>query len=582
MNTFGYAYTSALKEDMRLYAEPAKVGVKVSGKEIAVKKIWKGSTLSSRPSLTEGLTITVIGKTASGEKKVEKTYTGQAISWKEDASGKVWNAVISGLPIQVDGQELTYSITETSPTGYRQQGEIVKSEDSDNGLTQFTITNTQTKQISGLKVWNDGKETHDNPKLILQKLINGKWADVNLQEEGITLKWEEATLGDVGLTTGNDGIKHVQKYTFENLAADYIYKVDEATLNGYKSEEDGSKFTNTLLTNISVSKVWKDQDRTERPAVNVNLLSNGFVTAEKELSIANGWKAEFKELPVYDENGTKIVYTVEETKIDGYRAVIKTILNENGTEFEITNILAADVNISGQKYWYDSNNQYESRPDSVTLKILQNDEEFKTIQVYASDRWRFEVKGLPRYDENGKDYNYSITEDRVNQYTNGVIEKTSETEDANGNKILKFEISNTYQEPNAIDIPLEFWKKLTDRDTKTAQPIGAGKFNFKVTYKNDEGVEIRKNVSNTASTGEDNLANVAFVWEGISEPGEYVFTITEEDVDSAYINIDTDPITATVTVTRPKEGDNLKIDSITYSKQGKTLAADEKPLSKTS
>ena len=577
-NTFGYAYTSALKEDMRLYAEPAKVGVKVSGKEIAVKKIWKGSTLSSRPSLTEGLTITVIGKTASGEKKVEKTYTGQAISWEEDASGKVWNAVISGLPIQVDGQELTYSITETSPTGYRQQGEIVKSEDSDNGLTQFTITNTQTKQISGLKVWNDGKETHDNPKLILQKLINGKWADVNLQEEGITLKWEEATLGDVGLTTGNDGIKHVQKYTFENLAADYIYKVDEATLNGYKSEEDGSKFTNTLLTNISVSKVWKDQDRTERPAVNVNLLSNGFVTAEKELSIANGWKAEFKELPVYDENGTKIVYTVEETKIDGYRAVIKTILNENGTEFEITNILAADVNISGQKYWYDSNNQYESRPDSVTLKILQNDEEFKTIQVYASDRWRFEVKGLPRYDENGKDYNYSITEDRVNQYTNGVIEKTSETEDANGNKILKFEISNTYQEPNAIDIPLEFWKKLTDRDTKTAQPIGAGKFNFKVTYKNDEGVEIRKNVSNTASTGEDNLANVAFVWEGISEPGEYVFTITEEDVDSAYINIDTDPITATVTVTRPKEGDNLKIDSITYSKQGKTLAADEKPL----
>ena len=577
-NTFGYAYTSALKEDMRLYAEPAKVGVKVSGKEIAVKKIWKGSTLSSRPSLTEGLTITVIGKTASGEKKVEKTYTGQAISWKEDASGKVWNAVISGLPIQVDGQELTYSITETSPTGYRQQGEIVKSEDSDNGLTQFTITNTQTKQISGLKVWNDGKETHDNPKLILQKLINGKWADVNLQEEGITLKWEEATLGDVGLTTGNDGIKHVQKYTFENLAADYIYKVDEATLNGYKSEEDGSKFTNTLLTNISVSKVWKDQDRTERPAVNVNLLSNGFVTAEKELSIANGWKAEFKELPVYDENGTKIVYTVEETKIDGYRAVIKTTLNENGTEFEITNILAADVNISGQKYWYDSNNQYESRPDSVTLKILQNDEEFKTIQVYASDSWRFEVKGLPRYDENGKDYNYSITEDRVNQYTNGVIEKTFETEDANGNKILKFEISNTYQEPNAIDIPLKFWKKLTDRDTKTAQPIGAGKFNFKVTYKNDEGVEIRKNVSNTASTGEDNLANVSFVWEGISEPGEYVFTITEEDVDSAYINIDTDPITATVTVTRPKEGDNLKIDSITYSKQGKTLAADEKPL----
>ena len=570
-NSFGYAYTSALDENIRLYAEPAKVGIKISGKEIAIKKVWEDVVSASRPSLSDGLTIRVIGKNQDDEIKFDKTYTGAEITWTQGTDKNVWNAVISGLPIQIDEQPLTYSVEEISPTGYKQKGEIVDATDPD-GLQQFVITNTQTKEISGLKIWNDGKTSHATPpQLKLSKFINNDWAVVDLEAEGVTLKWEDATLEEAkktGFSAGTDGIKHVQKYTFENLAYEYIYRVEEDAPDGYKSDDNGKNFTNTLLTNISISKKWKDGNRADRPtSVSINLLADGVILKEAALSIANNWTTQFKNLPVYTEAGRKIVYTVEETNNDEYTATTEMTETEGQINFVVTNTLSASVNISGQKYWYDNADEYRDRPTAITLQILQDGIVFKTIQVEAD--WRFTVNGLPRYDENGVEHEYTIKEVPIARYTQ-TIEKPVETIDEAGNKNLSFKINNTYKKPDSKSISLEFWKSFVD-ETGTSLPIKKDDFEFEVTYTNYEGEKITQVVKNEAS-GEDKKAKVYFTREGISEPGSYTFTISEIKPSSVYIKPVNTNITATVVVDRLE--DELVVGQPVYTRT--QMTKDEK------
>ena len=570
-NSFGYAYTSALDENIRLYAEPAKVGIKISGKEIAIKKVWEDVVSASRPSLSDGLTIRVIGKNQDDEIKFDKTYTGAEITWTQGTDKNVWNAVISGLPIQIDEQPLTYSVEEISPTGYKQKGEIVDATDPD-GLQQFVITNTQTKEISGLKIWNDGKTSHATPpQLKLSKFINNDWAVVDLEAEGVTLKWEDATLEEAkkaGFSAGTDGIKHVQKYTFENLAYEYIYRVEENAPDGYKSDDNGKNFTNTLLTNISISKKWKDGNRADRPtSVSINLLADGVILKEAALSIANNWTTQFKNLPVYTEVGRKIVYTVEETNNDEYTATTEMTETEGQINFVVTNTLSASVNISGQKYWYDNADEYRDRPTAITLQILQDGIVFKTIQVEAD--WRFTVNGLPRYDENGVEHEYTIKEVPIDRYTQ-TIEKPVETIDEAGNKNLSFKINNTYKKPDSKSISLEFWKSFVD-ETGTSLPIKKDDFEFEVTYTNYEGEKIRQVVKNEAS-GEDKKAKVYFTREGISEPGSYTFEISEIKPSSVYIKPVNTNITATVVVDRLE--DELVVGQPVYTRT--QMTKDEK------
>ena len=582
-NTFGYAYNSAIKTDMRLYAEPAKVGIKISERQIAIKKIWKNDTASSRPTLSEGLQIKIIGKTASGDTKFEKTYTGEAISWKEDASGNVWNAVISGLPIQVDGEPLTYSIEETSPDGYS-VSEIKPTGESEDGVLNFEITNIRTKQIDGFKIWNDGKLTHEKPRLILKKWVDGDWESVNLAAEGITLRWEDATPADAGF--GNtDGIKHVQKYIFENLEYDFIYRVEEDSnsMPGYEISESYNditerfEITNTLLKRIEIVKKWPEKVKLDKNvSIRVALLADGLEKDSVTLSSKTGWNHSFGNLPMYNEDGSEVNYTVEESPNEKYTAAITKDVEDEKITFTITNTLAAKVKLSGQKIWKgDSAYRDDIRPVSVTLKVLRNGKEIRTIKV-EGDSWKFEVNDLPRYDANGEKYEYSIEEVSVNQYTSN-IQAIEGQEDVNGNKTYNFIITNTYKTPGAIDIPLEFWKTLTTKGTTTTHPIDEGRFSFTVEEEGSEDDPVI--VNNEASTKVDgkDMARVSYVRQGITKADKYVFKISENDPDSIYVSKDANSITATVIVEHSETTEGLEIKSITYTKNGEVLQNGEKP-----
>ena len=66
-----------------------------------------------------------------------------------------------------------------------------------------------------------------------------------------------------------------------------------------------------------------------------------------------------------------------------------------------------------RKVWSDSN--YGDRPEKVTFHLLRNAKELTdkqyTVNVDNSSSWTHTWTDLPRYDENGERYNYTVDEE---------------------------------------------------------------------------------------------------------------------------------------------------------------------------
>ena len=98
------------------------------------------------------------------------------------------------------------------------------------------------------------------------------------------------------------------------------YKVTESVPEGYinipdEDPSDGFTFTNIKLIEIPVRKVWSDDPEGEHPAITVILTIDGNDAEDVEpitLSSESGWEGKFEALPMYNEDGTKPVYSVRE------------------------------------------------------------------------------------------------------------------------------------------------------------------------------------------------------------------------------------------------------------------------------
>ncbi|WP_191965764.1 MULTISPECIES: Cna B-type domain-containing protein, partial [Bacillus cereus group] len=90
----------------------------------------------------------------------------------------------------------------------------------------------------------------------------------------------------------------------------------------------------------------------------------------------------------------------------------------NGIKLPISNKVKT-TSITGTKTWYDYNNKFGKRPESITVQLLQNGTEFQTKEVKgdkAVDNWTFSFTDLPKYDEQGKEFVYTVSEVKVKDY----------------------------------------------------------------------------------------------------------------------------------------------------------------------
>ena len=253
-------------------------------------------------------------------------------------------------------------------------------------------------------------------------------------------------------------------YTFEDLPVydesgsrinyevEETAKAGEETKFGYYDQTivDGV-ITNTFnpsnvneKTSINVSKTWNGIDNAAAQAHKVTGITVTLTGAEKEpirLNEGNNWKGEFTDLPVYDKDGNRIVYTLsEQATVESEQATLDKYYTSSqpvqGQFVNTFNPTAVDdtVTVSGTKTWNDANNVDGARPTEVRvtlMKVMANGQQavvsgVEPKTVNESTGWRYEFTNLPKYDAEGKEIQYTVMENEVPKYTpNPTIDKNN-------------------------------------------------------------------------------------------------------------------------------------------------------------
>ncbi|ENH95980.1 hypothetical protein J416_13124 [Gracilibacillus halophilus YIM-C55.5] len=301
-----------------------------------------------------------------------------------------WKHTFEDLDVyDENGNAYTYTVKEKdafdhyevkSITGDRQDG--------------FVITNLRVGEtaLEGAKTWID-EHADDRPNEIT----------VNLLQNGVVADTQTVTAA----SDWKYSFTNLPKYTDEGIP--YEYSVKEQGVPGYQSEVDGTNIINTRAEqrDITITKGWKDETAEDRPSsVTITLLKNGENFKETELTAEDGWTYTFSDLDGYDREGKAITYTIEEEPVEGYETTIDG--------FDITNTRVGKTEVEGTKTWLD--NDSESRPDVITVQLLQNGEIIESREVTAESDWQYHFTDLEKYDENGVAYEYTVKEEPMEGY----------------------------------------------------------------------------------------------------------------------------------------------------------------------
>ena len=193
---------------------------------------------------------------------------------------------------------------------------------------------------------------------------------------------------------------------------------------GYDYEVKGTKITMTHKPEKSVyvhgQIEWRDgenEGNTRPERTTLELYANGKEKKEIQPTAKGHWNYDFGEIPLYeaDEKGNykKIIYRLEEDKIDGYSVYTSPI--GDGKNIEVINSLVTNnMTIEGMVLWVDGNNEKGKRPEEVTVHLHAKGKEVGSRKVSKDDDgyWTFSFpmdQGIPFS-------GYSITVDPVKDY----------------------------------------------------------------------------------------------------------------------------------------------------------------------
>ena len=316
-----------------------------------------------------------------------------------------WAGTFTDLDEYKAGKKIIYTVKEeTIGNGYTA---VV----TGNAEAGFIVTNSRTPEtitVIGSKTWEDNNnQDGKRPESITIRLLkNGTEIDKKTVTEADGWAWS---------------FKDLAKY---EKGKQINYTINEDKVEGYSTEVAGYNVTNTHTlgkTSVRVTKSWADgnnQDGKRPESVTIKLLADGKETDKTlMLTAVNKWAGTFTDLDEY-KAGKKIIYTVKEETIgNGYTAVVT---GNAETGFIVTNSRTPEtITVSGSKTWEDNDNQDGKRPESITIRLLQNGTEIATKAVTEADGWSWSFENLPKY-EAGTLITYTITEDAVAEYSTKV------------------------------------------------------------------------------------------------------------------------------------------------------------------
>ena len=344
----------------------------------------------------------------------KKTYS-KAVSGTED----IWKTTFSGL-IKYDelGNEFNYDFMLNNFVGLGNY----------NVISRFETFGVRTI-ISSLK--------------LTSHKVRVLWDKGNTNDDKVLVKLYQRELGSsfdkiysqVPVFVGSE-------YTFDELPAfnengiKYIYtaRLDDKLYNyktNYIDENDTTTISNKFISkDLKVNFVWEGFDETNKPKnIYLKLKSSTVSSTTKDvegkavnISTDNDTYT-FEDLPVFDQNGETLIYSVEQINLNGLRV---PIYEENKDEITIINHLGKNI-INVKIDWVDNNNINNTRPEFISLVLRRRTlgsksevvkEEFKistentsgtaSIATVMRNSWTYSFGEMPMKSPNGEQYEYDV------------------------------------------------------------------------------------------------------------------------------------------------------------------------------
>ncbi|MCZ7409072.1 Cna B-type domain-containing protein [Parvimonas micra] len=451
--------------------------------EIPVEKKWIG------PQSVEQVTVKLFA---------DGVDTGKTLTLKKSEN---WKGKFTNLDKYKNGKEIVYTIKEAKVEGYESKIE-------GNAKDGFVITNKNVEKT--------------------EVPVEKKWLGKALKEVEVKLLANGQEVQTVKLNEANSW-----KHTFKNLpkydenGKEITYTVKETKVDGYESKVEGNAKDGFVITNknlakteVPVEKKWLGKAVNE---IEVKLLANGKEVQTAKLNEANSWKHTFKDLPVYDDNGKEITYTVKEVAIEGYESKVEGNAKDG---FVITNKNLAKTEVPVEKKWLGK------AVNEIEVKLLANGKEVQTAKLNEANSWKHTFKDLPVYDENGKEITYTVKEVAIEGYESKI----------EGNAKDGFVITN--KNLAKTEVPVEkkwIGKAVNEIEVKllaNGKEVQSAKLNegnsWKHTFKDlpvydENGKEIEYTVKEVAIEGYESKI------EGNAKDG---FVITNRNVEKTEIPVE--------------------------------------------
>ena len=477
------------------------------------------------------------------------------------------------------GEKVKYVITVTN-LGSKDLSNVVVKDD----LTVHDDNNSKVATVTSIKV---GNTTLSNVDSYVSTENNGGDAILVITIPTLTVEDKEAEIKlEYEVTAGDVGVGNHKIINSATVQSDEIP-------DPIPDPKDPEVVTDNY-TNVQVSKEWKDnndQDGKRPASVRVTLKANGkdadssmnVSIPSVELNDSNEWKYEWIKV-LADIDGKAITYTVEEDdvtfeesgetrKYDSKVEVVST--TDRVTTLKVTNTHDPipynetpedpDVKpgtITIKKVWDDKDNQDGKRPESVTVHLIGTikddngaDVEISSAeyQVKASEGWSKTIKDLPKYNS-GKEITYTVTENKVDEYTTKDIPAVSDG---------KVSVTNTH-EPELYngDGEIEVTKSWDDKDNQDGMRPDSVTIHLIGTIKNDDG--STKQVSSAEYTISKDAWKVTIEKLPKYNSGkEITYTVTEDAISKYKTEtipaIKDGKVTVTNTHTPEKFNDNGEI-----------------------
>ena len=384
--------------------------------DITVNKQWadNNNEAKKRP---ESITLKVTG---NGETKTQEITALNET--KENTN--IWAYTFTGLPkYDENGDEIEYIIDEEGTNSYFYRK-------TDVNQTTRTITNTFQVPVENITIvgkieWDDkNNEAQKRPTSATLQIKNGD----KLEETGI-------------VNPGNNWTYEFSVPKYDSLGNEIKYTVDQVDLENifYNKKgitgdmTNGFTITNEFVvpddkTELTVTKQWSDNEfqKDRRPEkVKINVLGeNQKVEQSYELNVKEGETTyTFKGLKKYNDLGNEIQYTVEEQGTNEFYSKVD-ISGNMKDGYVITNTFTRPtdtIQIIVNKIWKDNDVQAERRPENIMLVVKNGDQEVKTAEITkdnlvegTTNQWSTTINDLPKYDDNGKEIQYTVEEREVN------------------------------------------------------------------------------------------------------------------------------------------------------------------------